>query len=212
MTWTRAHRCLLLLTVLAGLTAAETAPATMRDAGWSMGNLGTIGESDLSRLYADVVHGARGFVAKGTPYGVVALDTAGWPTGPCSLLLSCGSGNAPPGIYAMSWKGAGLISLHQAYGSISSVTTDGDARSATLTITTPDNVVLEISDVISDLRIIRPGLPADTRELFSPEAIAYYKQFSGLRNLKSSGVEHEPLPEGRYVISWTGDGCNYLLF
>jgi hypothetical protein len=168
---------------------------TIQQSNLAGGNVQFRGDWLNNKLYVDIVKGSRGFSKYINNIAQVCTGSDGWPTIACQLVLSVEdkdinnishSGNAAPGTYKMSYtidfNSTSRVTLPSNQGSIINeiLSENGLIITADLIITT-NTTILDITGSLKNLKIIRPGYPSNTTEMFDYHILRYLKQFTSIR-------------------------------
>ena len=196
-----------------GLKGGSNASCSLPDTGLAGSKLG-INIAPLSdwgnhdNTFVDVVKSSRGFGSSSSPWGfgnTVPVDADGWPTTDFGdVLVDVGSGDPLKrpynqtyptmyGTYHISFTGVGTV------GTIVCCTVQNQKYDAGTNTTTADIIVspkdsaLTISITktkggVKNLKVIRPGYPADTTQVFTNEFLSMVKPFSTLRFMDFTGT------------------------
>ena len=168
-------------------------PVTYYGLGLIGGNVSQSVDWGTNRLFNNAVFDSRGFGVQGTyQAGNITLDSNGWPTAICELVLTSSpatglDGQLPAGTYYGQYQSTGTSAtvISSGTASISNIVNTGSSGSwnttFTITLTTGSIAILEFSSGIQNLVIPRDGSNNFTQSLFNTQAIAYYSQFKKLR-------------------------------
>jgi hypothetical protein len=154
-------------------------------------NLLWIADWDSHHFYADLVKQARpwgGRWAPNTPLAAGGLDTDGWPTGECAIVLANAAG-AAPGTYRLVYDGSAAPgNAWDSDFTFTPVSTVGDTHSYDVVV--PEGfawIVLTFSAGVRNVRMMRPGAAAG--DLISPELLNAISPFSYLRVMHTYGPQ-----------------------
>jgi hypothetical protein len=150
-------------------------------------NLEPVMDYSRSMMFVDMIKSARKFGSADAPWDEKApLDDQGWPKGDCGTVVVADS-PVPPGDYLFSCDGRCEVSLLQGKGTVKQQNYDHDKKQTTATITMEDGGNLmflsfkKTSGGIKNIRLLRPGYPLDTREVFNKDFLNALKPFSTMR-------------------------------
>jgi len=140
-----------------------------------------------SMMFVDAMKAARPFGTPDAPWDEKAkLDANGWPTEDAGVVVMA---DVPvwPGVYTVTFTGRADVALVNTPGKVENTGYNRDTNTTTVTITIGDNVdrlFLSFKNTtggIKNVRVLRPGYAADTKELFTKEFLELIKPFSTIR-------------------------------
>jgi hypothetical protein len=144
---------------------------------------------DYSRtmLFVDTIKSARPFGSPEKPWDNSAPhDEHGWPTSDAGAVIMAGL-PVPPGDYSFSCTGKCEVHLVITQGSVHKLAYDSTSDTTTATVTVnPGNDSFFInftktSGGVKNIRLLRPGYPVGTSEVFTKEFLAALAPFSTMR-------------------------------
>lgn len=146
------------------------------------------------RFFNNAAYDGRGWGVQGThAAGGISLDTNGWPTATCELVLTAtpgggADGQLAPGTYQCSFQSAGQASAVtlglNTNCSISNIVNqpDGVTTKFSLVIGSAAVCALYFSGGVTNLDVPRDGSSSTSGQpLFTDTAVSYYAQFATLR-------------------------------
>ncbi len=218
-----------------GLTAAGAATAQPAPFAGKMGvELSGVGDGGRDRPFVDLARTHRGWVNVDGK-GDVPVDARGWPKADAKTVLfdiRPVPAWAPPiddpdahqpdwsGSYPFALKGEAEIAVAEGPGvTIEDVRYDAAANATTGRIVVPKEcglLVVSFTNTrrepgaaegsgFTDLRIIRPGYPVDTKQIFTTEFVRSLRPFAALRYMDWLATNHNPGyygDVGHHALEW----------
>lgn len=193
-----------------------------------------LGDGGRSRPFVDLARTHRGW-RKVRGEGDVAIDARGWPKGDAKTVLfdiRPVFAWAPPmddpdayqpdwsGTYPFSLRGRAEVTVAEGPGvKVEGVRYDEASNTTAGRIVVPQGcgiLVVSLTDTrrepgaadgsgFADLRIIRPGYPADTKQIFTSEFLASLRPFAALRYMDWLETNHNPGfygDAGHHALEW----------
>lgn len=195
-----------------------------------------LGDGGRARPFVDLARTHRAW-RKVQGEGDVAVDAKGWPKGDAKTVLfdiRPVFAWAPPiddpdayqpdwgGAYPFSLKGRAEVAVAEGPGvKVEGVRYDEASNTTSGRIVVPKGcgiLVVSFTNTrrdagaadgsgFADLRIIRPGYPADTKQVFTSECLASLRPFAALRYMDWLETNHNPGyygDAGHHALEWAG--------
>ncbi|MGI4788966.1 MAG: hypothetical protein ACRYFS_08955 [Janthinobacterium lividum] len=223
---------LIAMTLFSNSCKVQAAP--LANAGLIGVNLEGAGDGARARFFVDLAKTLRPWTgADGKP---ASIDGHGWPTADAACVLfdirPFGAWAPPiddPEAFQPDWSGTYKVTFHgkatlaKQGGSewtVTNQTYDSAANLTRLDLTLPKNMGLlvvgfkntqrtatsPLDSGITDLHIIRPGYPADTKQIFTTSFLTFLKPFSTLRLMDWLETNANPGyygDTGHHVKNWS---------
>ncbi|MEI6132665.1 MAG: Ig-like domain-containing protein [Bacillota bacterium] len=149
-------------------------------------NLEGLADWSSSKMFVDVMKTSRAWGKPGEPWvPITEVNTAGWPTTDAGVVVIASSNNDISGTYKLSYKGVGTVKPEACSFTVSNQVTSKGITTADITIPADQGQLMmsfrNTVGGVSDVKLLRPGYPADTTQVFTNEFLAALEPFSTLR-------------------------------
>lgn len=193
-------------------------PSTVAQLGLLGGNLKYSTYYYQHNFYVDVLNASDRFL-NSTGSADAALDANGFPAEAWRVCVSSAQCNAPNGVYLGTCTSADgtPVTMTALAGCSISQSTVGNVTNFTVTVSagTAAGTLVNISGsrAATYVKIVRPGFAVDTATVFNPDALDYFKTYSGLRPMQYASTEgfgNTPaISSGNSLYpNWTGSPVN----
>jgi hypothetical protein len=163
-------------------------------------NLEGVADFSRSMMFADAMKSARKFGSVKEPWDEKAdVDDKGWPTTDAGVVVMADI-PVKPGDYAFSCTGRCQVGL-ASKGSVKNQAYNRSTNTTTATVTIPDGVndlfltFKNTNGGVKNIKLMRPGFSASSKEHFTKEFLALLAPFSTLRTMDLTLTNNSPIAE-----------------
>ncbi len=161
-----------------------------------------VADNSRTHVYVDLMHQARRFGTPETPWDEKALiGDDGWPIGDFGVFLMTRQAGLTgiPGTYTVTFQGRAEVKAVASKATVKPARHDASTNRTTVEVLLPedaDQLTLAFTQTgqgIRDLKVIRPGYPADNPPLFTRPFLQHIERFQTLRFMDWLRTNNNPV-------------------